>query len=228
MHANSPMIESTQESPHRRLLERVERHRLHHWRQPIAAHSLSAYAELRQWLGERGSLPLLLDSGCGSGASSAGLAATHPDCAVVGIDQSLARLSRHLGPTGDLAAIAENAALLRAPLQDIWRLLYADGVGVQQHLLWYPNPWPKPEHLGRRWHAHPVFPTMLALGGGIELRSNWRVYVDEFALALARYGWTSAIVAVDPAAAPVTPFERKYRDSGHPLWRLVAAAPGVG
>jgi tRNA G46 methylase TrmB len=67
-----------------------------------------------------------------------------------------------------------------------------------------------------------VFPTLLALGGQIELRSNWRVYVEEFALALARHGWLFDVAPVTGSGDPVTPFERKYRDSGHPLWRLEA------
>jgi tRNA G46 methylase TrmB len=204
---------------------RVDRHRLHSWRQPIAAHSHAAFGQLQPWLRERASMPLVLDSGCGTGASSAALAAAHPDWAVVGVDQSLARLSRHVGMAGDLALLAENAALLRAPLQDIWRLLLADGWRLERHLLWYPNPWPKPEHLGRRWHAHPVFPALLALGGNIELRSNWRIYIDEFAMALNAHGWQSTIAAVGAFDDPVTPFERKYRDSGHPLWCLATAPP---
>ena len=223
MHANSPAIESLQRGPHRRLAEVVERHHRNAWRQPIAAHSQLAWAALREWLLARQDLPLILDSGCGTGASSMGLAARNPGSVVVGVDQSLQRLSRQ-GEVGDgLLQLADNSGLLRAPLQDLWRLMLADGIRPQRHLIWYPNPWPKPQHLQRRWHAHPVFPTVLALGGALEVRSNWRIYLDEFAQALALSGWTSAITPVDAEADPVTPFERKYRDSGHPLWRLAAA-----
>lgn len=224
MHANSPTIESAQEGPHQRLVEVVERHRACAWRQPIAVHSHAAWAALRDWLAPHRGLPLILDCGCGTGASSVGLAAGNPDSVVIGVDQSLRRLSRQ-GDVGDgLLQLADNAVLLRAPLQDLWRLLLADGIRPQRQLIWYPNPWPKPEHLRRRWHAHPVFPTVLALGGEIELRSNWRIYVDEFAQALAVFGWSSSVAPIDTSIDPVTPFERKYRDSGHPLWRLAAAA----
>lgn len=222
MYANSPAIESVQVGPHRRLVEVVERHRAHAWRQPIATHSELAWAALREWLLARQNLPLILDSGCGTGASSIGLAACNPGSMVVGVDQSLQRLSRQ-GEVGEgLLHTAGNSVLLRAPLQDLWRLMLADGIRPQRHLIWYPNPWPKPQQLQRRWHAHPVFPTLLALGGALEVRSNWRIYVDEFAQALAACGWSSAIAPIDVDADPVTPFERKYRDSGHPLWRLVA------
>jgi len=225
LRGNSPNVQSAQNAPHRRLHETLERHRQHAWRQPIADHSRLAFERLCAWTSARASMPLVLDSGCGIGASTLKLAGMHPDCAVLGIDQSRARLAQHLGPSADMAQIAPHAAVLRAPLQDIWRLLLADGIRLHRHLLWYPNPWPKPEHLGRRWHAHPVFPTLLALGGEIELRCNWRVYVDEFALALSTYGWSSALDVVHESDPPATPFERKYRDSGHVLWRLTAVAP---
>ena len=223
MYANSPVIESAQIEAHQRLAEVVERHRVNAWRQPIAEHSRLAWAALRDWLTPRLKLPLILDSGCGTGASSIGLAACNPGSVIVGVDQSVQRLSRH-GEVGEgLLQLADNAALLRAPLQDLWRLMLAEGIRPHRHLIWYPNPWPKPQHLQRRWHAHPVFPSLLALGGTLEERSNWRIYVDEFSLALAMNGWSSDIALVDADADPVTPFERKYRDSGHPLWRLAAA-----
>jgi tRNA G46 methylase TrmB len=225
LRGNSPTIQSAQDAPHRRLAETVERHLQHTWRQPIAEHSRRAFDKLCAWRSARASMPLVLDSGCGNGASTLVLAAVHSDCAVVGIDQSRARLWYHLGPVDDLAPVAGHAVVLRAPLQDVWRLLHAQGTHLHRHLLWYPNPWPKPEHLGRRWHAHPVFPTLLALGGELELRSNWRVYVDEFALALSAHGWPSAVAQVPESGEPATPFERKYRDSGHALWRLTASAP---
>lgn len=228
MHANSPTVESAQEGPHRRLSEVVERHRHSPWLQPIAAHSHAAWAALRDWLAPRSGLPLILDSGCGSGVSSVGLAVRNPGSVVVGIDQSLHRLSRHGDPAAGLVQVAPNAALLRAPLQDLWRLLLAGAIHPQRQMIWYPNPWPKPVHLQRRWHAHPVFPTLLALGGAIELRSNWRIYVDEFAQALALHGWTSEISLIEAGAEPLTPFERKYRDSAHPLWCLSAQAPTCG
>ena len=213
MYANSPMIETPQSGPHPRLLDVVERHRRHAWQRPYAAHSLAAFERLQQWLQAHPGRQLILDSGCGTGASTVLLAESHPVHAVLGIDQSAARLGR---ATAELA----NALRLRAPLEDLWRLMLAQGFRPLRHCLWYPNPWPKPEHLQRRWHGHPVFQQLLALGGALELRSNWRLYVDEFALALQACGHQGIITAIDASDEPVSPFERKYRDSGHGLWRL--------
>jgi len=100
-------------------------------------------------------------------------------------------------------------------------LLLADGIQLDRHFLLYPNPWPKIGHLSRRWHGHAVFPDLLALGGTLELRTNWRIYADEFAWAVARVSGCDAAVAAYETDAPLTPFERKYRDSGQTLWRYV-------
>lgn len=102
----------------------------------------------------------------------------------------------------------------------------------ERHYLLYPNPWPKKAQLGRRWHGHPVFPTIVALGGVVECRSNWQTYIDEFGAALTQLTGkvvTTEVVPDDPAG-PLTPFEEKYRRSGHRLWacrtQLDAAAEG--
>lgn len=215
MYANSPKIESTQSEPHPRLRQVLDRHRHHAYQRPLAAHSRAAFEHMREWIGARDHVGLILDSGCGTGASTLGIAHAFPDYAVVGVDQSALRLQRS-------PYMPDNALLLRARLEDLWRVMLAKDLRPTRHFLWYPNPWPKPEHLMRRWHGHPVFPILLQLGGVLELRSNWRIYIDEFRLALESFGISSAIREVDATAEPATPFERKYRDSGHALWRLNA------
>jgi tRNA (guanine-N7-)-methyltransferase len=60
---------------------------------------------------------------------------------------------------------------------------------------------------------------VLALGGAIECRSNWRVYVEEFALAVKLIAGTDASVDEHVPSMPITPFERKYLASGHALYR---------
>jgi hypothetical protein len=62
---------------------------------------------------------------------------------------------------------------------------------------------------------------LLRLGGRVELRSNWQVYVEEFGAALHLSGYTS-YVAMLPAGPALTLFEDKYRRSGHALWRCVS------
>jgi tRNA (guanine-N7-)-methyltransferase len=110
---------------------------------------------------------------------------------------------------------------VRADLVDFWRLLAEQQVRLARHYLFYPNPWPKIGHLSRRWHGHAVFPVLPALGGIIECRSNWPIYIEEFAFALGRVLGREVPAEVFVPDEPVSPFERKYRDSGQQLYRCV-------
>ncbi|QFU77975.1 SAM-dependent methyltransferase [Halioglobus maricola] len=185
----------------------------HAFRRPVAPHSRQAYQTLTERL-SRQPMPLVLDSFCGTGQSTAELARRHPEHLVVGIDQSAHRLEKHE------SSDACNYLLLRAEAEDIWQLLLADGHSAGYHYLFYPNPWPKAKHLQRRIHGHASFPWLLRLGGIIELRSNWQVYVEEFGTAMHMAGLRGCIdrISGDPA---ITLFEKKYRDSGHALWRCL-------
>ena len=215
MSGNSRGVKSNQAGPHPGLGARVARHLAEPWRRPLPAHTATAI-ELLAARRARDRRPLVLDSFCGTGASTRALAARHSDCLVVGIDKSAARLARH-GPAGD------DYLLLRAECEPLWQALADAGVMLAAHYLLYPNPWPKAAQLQRRVHGHPAFPLLLELGGALELRSNWRIYVEEFGIALHLAGVHAAVSAV-PAEAPLTPFEAKYRASGHALWRCRARA----
>lgn len=216
MYANSREIRSAQQGPHEKLAELVLRHRDHTFLKPAAPWNRAAFeSAMRDWGGER---PLLLDAGCGVGWSSLQLARQYPDHFVLGVDQSEDRLER--GKPGEDEWPA-NLSFVRAELVDFWRLLREQGVQLSRHYILYPNPWPKIGHVARRWHGHAVFPDLLALGGQLECRSNWRIYLDEMAFALQLLSGREAKVERIEVAEPLTLFERKYRDSGQPLYRLI-------
>ena len=215
MEANSRFITSAQDGPHRDLEALVRRHLAHPFQKPILDYNRAALAEaLAARDAWRPDAPLILDAGCGVGWSTLNLAHAFPEHFVIGVDQSSDRLAR-----GRPEKLPENAILVRADLVDFWRLLADNGIRLARHYNLYPNPWPKIGHLARRWHGHAVFPVWRDLGGVVEVRSNWRIYIEEMALAL---GWLSGQpVAVEDYAteAPMTPFEKKYLASGHGLWR---------
>ena len=217
-HGSRP-VASNQCGPHPRLERVVRKHLATEFRRSPAAYSVAAFNTLlERW---DGGAPLVLDSACGTGESTATLALRHPDAFIVGVDQSEERLARGMRKLAD--SLPRNALLLRADVTDIWALLVRQGIRLTRHHLLYPNPWPKSEHLQRRWHGHPRLRELIALGGELELRTNWPLYAEEFACALSLAGWLPRRVDV-PAAEPLTPFERKYRDSGHPLCGVVAQA----
>ncbi len=206
-------VTSNQAGLHDKLENTVRKHLRHVYRKPYSDHTERAFASASAWL-EQQDKPLLLDSYCGTGTSSRWLAEAHPDCAVIGIDKSEVRLNK-------LAKQPDNCLLVRADTDDFWRLALAAGWQARQHNLFYPNPWPKSEHLKRRCHGSPLFPTLIALGGQLELRTNWRIYAEEFCAALKIAGNSSELKKLN-LVQPVTAFERKYSDAGQNLWQVCA------
>lgn len=161
------------------------------------------------------SLPLVLDSGCGNGSSTRNLAKQYPDKLILGIDKSAVRLGL-TSHEGNLIQV-DNYLLLRCNLIDFWRLAAEANWQLHSHYLLYPNPWPKLKHYQRRWYAHPVLACLLELGGKLEVRSNWAVYIEEFAHAINNAGYAVSIQPLSEPSRPVSPFETKYLNSGHTL-----------
>lgn len=218
MHANSRVPTSAQSGIHTHLATLLDRHLGAPFRKPYADYNRAAFvASMVRRQRVAPNAPLILDSCCGVGESSIALACAFPDHYVIGVDQSEARLGRQSG-----AGLPANLDLVRADLVDYWRLLRDAGIRLDRHYLLYPNPWPKIGHLARRWHGHPVFPALLELGGVLECRSNWPIYVDEFCFALQRVSGKNATAEPYLPDVALTPFERKYLGSGHALFRCVA------
>ena len=221
MSGNSRFISSAQEGPHRDLDELVRRHLAHPYRKPILDHNRIAFTEaLAAWKQWRPNSPLILDAGCGVGWSTQRIAETYPEHFVFGVDQSVDRIIR-----GKPLPMLANALLIRADLVDFWRLLADNGIHLARHYNLYPNPWPKIGHLARRWQGHAVFPVWRELGGELECRSNWQIYIEEMAQALTLL--SGQPVAAEPWQTddPMTPFEKKYLASGHQLWRCRLSLP---
>lgn len=220
MFANSRTIISAQTGIHEQLATVVTKHAASEFRKPFTQYNHDAFnASMKAWE-EAGEPPLILDAGCGVGLSTLHLATQYPDHFVVGVDQSADRLSRKLlWP----ASLPTNFIRVRADLVDYWRLMLAAGVRPARHYILYPNPWPKIGQLARRWHGHPVFPTIVALGGELECRSNWRIYIEESVATLMQLTGLEVRAELYAPATWITPFEQKYAASGHDLWRYRAS-----
>lgn len=213
---NSRIIASNQADIHPRLEQTVRKHLTTEFRRPIPAYSQQVFDAVFKRIDDF-SGPLMFDSYCGVGESTVHLAHSHPQALVIGLDKSAHRLNKHdehYRQTG-----IDNYLLLRADVDDFWRLAQQANWHLHAHYLLYPNPWPKAAHFQRRCHGSPLFPTLLTLGGRLELRSNWQRYLQEFAIALQLAGHQADTSRWTPTQ-PVTPFERKYLESGQSLWRL--------
>ena len=223
MQQPSRQVTSNQLEVHENL-ERVVRRNWHsEFKKPV--HSDSA-RQVEQLLASIKQPNIIIDAGCGTGQSTDLIAQRFPDAYVIGIDKSGHRLQRHQRSQDRHRANAatetksENYCLLRSDLVDFWRLARSAGLKPARHYILYPNPWPKKHHLQRRWHGSAVFKDIVMLGGQLELRSNWRLYLEEFAHALEIVGQRANIEPLPIDEQPLSAFERKYRQSGQALWQL--------
>lgn len=203
-------VYSNQSSIHNDLATLVQKHMTSTWQEPIPLHDREAMKKIIALL-EAHDGPLILDSFCGTGMSTAKLASEHPKALVIGIDKSADRLRRHVQTQSC------NYRLIRGNCEHIWAQLVSANIVCEQHYLLYPNPWPKKAQLKRRIHGHPSFPLLKQLGGSIEIRSNWKIYVDEFAAASQLLGLNTEVESLS-ATEPLTLFERKFAANNENLW----------
>ncbi len=212
---------------------------------PVADHTREAFENacefVRTFYGADAAecLEIVLDSGCGTGESTLHLAKKFPNVPVIGIDKSAVRLSkagneRQLEVSaGGSCDVPVNAFWVRAELLDFWRLalekVNAGEWKILHHALYYPNPWPKESEATRRFHLHPIFPTLLRLSPVTELRTNWEIYAREFAEAARVLDDALSLKmnvefgAFNPEN-PETAFERKYKEARQQLWRTLVKA----
>ena len=206
-------IVSSQQTVHDQLEATVQKHQQSAWQKPIADHTLLAFESTQTWLSEK-SGDLILDSCCGYGESTRWLAKNFPDAIVLGIDKSEARLDKNSS-----AELPDNCYLVRADVNDFWRLAVNAKWKPTRHYMLYPNPYPKASQLNSRWHGSPVFPTLIKLGGLLEVRSNWKIYIEELDQALQISGHKSTVNQYLPDPS-MTAFERKYHNDDQALWQL--------
>ena len=214
----SPQIERSQNAPHPRLDEIVRRHLCTEYQENIPAYAQQSFSAVQQWVNAQAK-PIILDSGCGTGESSVILAGRYPHCSVIGIDKSAHRLGRGLDQP-----LPDNVLLVRNDCIHVWRLMHQQQWKIERHYILYPNPWPKPGHVQRRWHAHAVFPVLIKLGGQLIMRTNWAIYAQEFARALTLGHCGNSSRSCQPQridlSAAMTAHERKYLHSGHTVYEV--------
>ncbi|WP_233520528.1 tRNA (guanine(46)-N(7))-methyltransferase TrmB [Flocculibacter collagenilyticus] len=219
--AQSRRVISNQDGVHEDLAPLVKKYLSTPFKKPYSQHTLNAFNHANQRV-QAFEGPIILDSCCGVGASTINIAKQHPHALVIGIDKSEVRIEKHQGHVDhELNTHAElpNYMLARADLNDFWRLAVEAGWKIEKHFLLYPNPWPKAKHIKRRWHGSAVFPYIVKLGGLLEVRSNWQLYIEEFAVALSLAGVQTNVEEYQSDTA-ITPFEKKYWESGQQTWRI--------
>lgn len=215
----SRAIETNQQSVHENLRTVVKKHLQSPDRTPVRPHNLIAFEALQKKITRHNYSALIMDSCCGTGLSSITLAEQNSDALVIGIDQSSHRLSKR-----EQSAQPENCIFLRANCEDIWRLCLKNNIRFDSHYLLYPNPYPKSKHLQRRWHGHASFPLLPALANKTILRSNWKIYLEEFQIAWEIATGNVSQIEKVTGVPEMTLFERKYRESGQALYEIICTS----
>lgn len=218
MSENSSIVTSNQIGVHKDLESSIEKHLANPFRKPYRPFSAGIFHKANEIINNL-NLPIILDSGCGTGESSYILAQQNTDALIVGIDKSEKRLEKFISKENFYDK--DNLILIRADVIDIWRMIKQSNWNIKKHYLLYPNPWPKKDQLKRRWHGHPVFPEMISLCEQIELRTNWQIYAEEFKFALDVVTNKKALFNTIEVEQFISPFEKKYYESGHELYRVI-------
>lgn len=217
---DSKAIVTNQPGIHEKLADIVQKHLTHPSKKPFQAHTLKAFGLANERvLAHKGEI--ILDSCCGVGQSTRLLAKQNPQALVIGVDKSAHRIERNdeeLTATTDTQGV-DNFMLIRADLNDFYRLVKQANWLVSKHYILYPNPWPKAKHIKRRWHGSAVFPEIVSIGKEIILRSNWQLYLEEFQFS-ASIAKRSGDISQVQDQQPLTPFEAKYQASGQVCWQL--------
>ncbi len=217
MTTKSSIVTSNQTAVHKDLENSVRKHLTNSFRKPYRPFSAEIFHKTNEIINSL-DMPIILDSGCGTGESSHILSKQNTDALIVGIDKSEKRLDKFI--SNDNFYDKDNLILIRADVIDIWRMIKQSNWNIKKHYLLYPNPWPKKNQLKRRWHGHPVFPEMISLCDQIELRTNWQIYAEEYKQAMEIVTNKNVIMDSVETIDFISPFEKKYYDSGHELYRV--------
>ena len=157
--------------------------------------------------------PIIVEVGCGKGDATASMAAADADSLVIACE-----------PNG--AMIANLAVILDEQRIDNVRLWVGDAFDVFEMLgpasiaeirIWFPDPWPKPRHAGKRLITAQRLGLMvdtLATGGLFRLATDDLRYADEALAAIDDEPRLIGSVVGRPPGRPITRFEARGLDEG--------------
>lgn len=212
----SKIITSLQTGIHENLEKSLKRYNLNNYIRPKRSFSDQNLSKIKDWLNDES---FILDLGCGIGESSYNLANKYPMTKILGVDKSISRLDRN----NKFKVKNNNIMLIQDDMFDLIPLLYSN---LKEKILsvhiYYPNPWPKKSQLKRRIHANPIAPFLFELSDTFFIRSNWKIYLEEFSKSYEFYkGVTSSVLEVTDLSDYLTPFEKKYHLSHQTIYELV-------
>jgi tRNA (guanine-N7-)-methyltransferase len=168
----------------------------------------------------RRSAPLHVDLGCGDGSFLCEMARQFPKKNFLGIE----RLTKRVEKVRRKMEKIENTRVLRADTLFAVRYLLPES-SVEAFYLFFPDPWPKRRHQFRRIFTRDFLD---AIAVALEQHGALRVATDQLdyfhqieSLSSAHLQFEVVPWSLDDSAFPVTKFERKFREQGAPIYRLL-------
>ncbi len=221
----SNSVTSPQDGPHEDLEKSIAKYLASTYKRPIQDHTKKAFERVLNQVEALGNSSIILDSACGVGMSTFKLAVQNPNATVIGIDKSQDRILKSdwysVNVERSSGVKPTNAIIERADVIDFWRLVLEANVEIKKHYILYPNPWPKTTGFNKRWQGHPIFPILCDVCDSIELRSNWKLYLEEFNAAYSLVkSKTGLISEIATNGEYLTAFEKKFAESDQKLWKL--------
>jgi tRNA (guanine-N7-)-methyltransferase len=157
---------------------------------------------------DEGNRPLVVEIGCGKGDATAAMAPADGDALVVACEPNAAMIS-HLALLLDERGIDN----VRLWLGDAFDLLARLGPGCAAEVrIWFPDPWPKPRHAGKRLMTAQrlaLIVDALAIGGSLRLATDDPAYAAEALSAVAGEKRLRGGVVPRPPERPITVFEQR-------------------
>ncbi|WP_029289159.1 tRNA (guanosine(46)-N7)-methyltransferase TrmB [Cellulomonas sp. HZM] len=167
--------------------------------------------------------PVVLEIGSGMGETTAEMAAADPDRDYLALEAHLPGIAALLGLVG--ARGLTNVRVGHGDALELLRTAVAPGSLAAVHVF-FPDPWPKARHHKRRLvqpeHVE-LLRSRLVVGGTLHCATDWPDYAEQMRDVLAADpGLLSSGLVDRPAHRPVTKFEQRGLDLGHPVHDVIA------
>ena len=163
------------------------------------------------WI-EPGAPPLEVDFGCHRGAFFIGMAAMNPDTHFLGLEKQADRVNKCLRKISRMG-LANAFAIQGVGAEPLQKLL--PPASVNTFHLYFPDPWPKRRHAGRRVFQASFLKEIrrvLSPSGTLRLMTDCESYFCDMR-ELTRDGWTE-IPWDDGRENVETAFEKTFRAMG--------------
>ena len=172
--------------------------------------------------------PLEVDLGCGDGSYLAELAEGSPARDFLGIERLFGRVRSACYKLAERRV--SNARVLRVESTHALSQLLPPRSAEVFHVM-FPDPWPKRRHHNRRLLNQSFLESLhraLSVSGTVQIATDQADYFDAIcgAIAAKRDLFEGSIVDQLPAATST--FEKRFRDAGLPIHRLMLRKLSAG